>query len=190
MSIITQEDIEQMWANGHDYQSILEAENKLKRTKMLESLLAQIKSAFSDTILGDGIGLWEAKGLDDYEDSKTCATYRMKDEWLDWTAISLETLQRCNSSPSFFDADGFRFHLPAFMCADLTEDYGFDFIYSLTCFKILGYSRYTSLSPEQRLAVRSYLLFQLDDLDNDYERDNIQKALDNYWSKEITTYNQ
>jgi len=41
MNWITQNDIKQMWADGYDYQTILEAENKWKRFKdsELEELL-------------------------------------------------------------------------------------------------------------------------------------------------------
>jgi len=57
------------------------------------------------------------------------------------------------------------------MCAELTEDYGFSFDYSLISFSMLKYDRYTSLSSEQRSAVRSYLVFQRDHPDNESERD-------------------
>lgn len=173
-----------MRSRGYEHRTILDAEHKLKLAGDAEIICAQIESAFSDTVLGDGIGLWEAQGLDDYEDEATCAAYRDKDEKLDWKALSLETLQSCNSSPSFLDADGFRFYLPAFMCADLREDYGYTFHYSLTDFSYIKYSRYTSLSLEQRAAIRSYLIYQRDHPENRFERDTIQKALDSYWTEE------
>lgn len=183
MALITDNDIKEMRDRGFDSATIANAEQDLKRATIARELIAQIQQAFQRVVLGDGIGLWEAQGLDDYEDETTCAAYRQKDEKTDWSSIPTETLERCNSSPSFFDADGFRFHLPAFLCADLNEDYGFDFIFALIQFKHLKYDRYTSLSPSQRAVVRSYLLYQRDHPGNAYDRRDIEKALKTYWTE-------
>ena len=183
MPRITKSDIEDMRQRGYDPETIAKAEIELQRGKLAEEICIQIEEAFADTVLGDGIGLWEAQGLDDYEDESTCAAYRERDEKFDWKSFSLETLQRCNSSPGFFDADGFRFHLPAFMIADLREDYGFDFIYSLIYFEHLGYTRFVSLTPPQRAAVRSYLIFERDSPYDNFDTPDIQKALDRYWTE-------
>ena len=81
----------------------------------VESLIRLIDEAFDGVVLGDGIGLWEAQGLDDMDDVETCANLRAKDEKEDWRKITDDDLNACSSSPSFFDAAGFRFHLAAFI---------------------------------------------------------------------------
>src|SRR5450631_1381037 len=80
-----------------------------------ERLIAEIRQAFHDVALGDGTGLWEAQSIDDYEDEKCQSKARSRDEKLDWSRISSDDLKRCDSSLSFFDANGMRFHLPAYM---------------------------------------------------------------------------
>ena len=84
-----------------------------------QRVLDQIRDAFAGVTLGNGVGLREANGLDDYADSRTLAAYRSQDEKLDWSAISAADLDDCASSLGFFDADGMRFHLPAYLVADL-----------------------------------------------------------------------
>ena len=68
-----------------------------------------IRAAFRDVRLGDGIGLMQGKGLDDYADKKTVVKYRLQDEKDDWSKIPAEKLNDCHSSLSFFDAEGMRF---------------------------------------------------------------------------------
>ena len=93
---------------------------KNKRIKMdKEQLIKEIREAFKNIELEDGIGLWEAQGLDDYADEKTMLGLRKKDERKNWDNISYEDICRCESSLSFFDAKGIRFHLPKFLILDL-----------------------------------------------------------------------
>jgi hypothetical protein len=81
--------------------------------------LSLVRSAFQGVTLGKGVGLRQGQGLDDYADERSLATYRAQDEKLDWSAIPVADLDQCYSSLSFFDADGMRFHLPAYLVADL-----------------------------------------------------------------------
>jgi hypothetical protein len=94
----------------------------------VDDVVTQIEDAFADTQLGDGIGLFEAKGLDDYACDEELRRYRATDEKLDWRRISYSDLVRCYSSPSFFNAQGFLFHLPAFLIAELNDKHPYGFI--------------------------------------------------------------
>lgn len=76
---------------------------------MNESLCEKIREAFAGVKLGNGVGLHEAQGLDDYEDPGTCASYRANDEKEDWGRIPAEEMNHCCSSLSFFDAEGMRY---------------------------------------------------------------------------------
>ena len=167
-----------------DYEYPLSPED---RSKFAEGLCERIRTAFNGAKLGNGIGLWQAQGLDDYETPEVCAEYRLKDEAEDWSRISDDTLQRCNSSPSFLDAKGFRFYMPAFMLSELRGGYGFDFLWSLTHFDVLGYAPYELLDAAQRSVVRDYLLFFASDPDNTFSRDDIMFALETYWTEASCT---
>ena len=80
-----------------------------------EQLIDKIKRAFEGQTLDDGIGLWEAQGIDDRLTQDECKRLRIKDEKEDWNKIPVIDLYKCSSSFSFFDAKGMRFHLPIFM---------------------------------------------------------------------------
>jgi hypothetical protein len=139
-----------------------------------------IKHAFQGVELGDGIGLWQAQGLDDYADAKTLKKYRDKDEKHDWSRISVVDIKRCHSSLSFFDAEGMRFHLPAFLIAQLEGATGFDVLFSLTFFSYDNMDCYKLLDATQRNSVREYLLLEYDS-ENEMSAPLIKEALEKYW---------
>jgi hypothetical protein len=133
------------------------------RLNKAQEIAALIREAFSGVRLGNGIGLREAHGLDDHEDAQACATYRANDEKDDWSRISIDELNACYSSLSFFDAAGMRFHLPAFLIADLNGGYLQDMSFQLAFLNDYSIAQYALLSPAQRKAVSAYLQFMLED---------------------------
>jgi hypothetical protein len=180
MKYPTPADIAKMRARGYDQTTIAEAEQQSKRLTAAQEVCRVIEAAFAGVTLGHGVGLQEAQGLDDYADAQTCADYRASDEKDDWQRIPAEALCRCNSSLSFFDAEGMRFHLPAYLLADLRGDYGFGMAFCLT--QTSDYDRYFRLLTDtQRRAVRAFLLHILDDRDYEFDRPHILRALDDYW---------
>jgi hypothetical protein len=182
MKYLSPADIAEMKARGYDPTTIAEAEVQLERWAAAQEVCRAIEDAFAGVTLGGGVGLQEAQGLDDYEDAATCAAYRANDEKDDWHRIPAEALQHCNSSLSFFDAEGMRFHLPAYLLADLRDDYGFDMAFCLT--QTSDYNRYFCLLSEaQRRAVRAFLLHILDEPDYQFDRPHILRALDDYWTE-------
>jgi hypothetical protein len=108
---------------------------------------------------------------------------RKKDEKDDWKNITSEALNSCSSSLSFFDAEGMRFHLPAFLIADLKGEYGRGMEFSLTHLSDHGKEQFSLLSKEQRTAVRQYLLHIRTDPDSDFYLAEIDNALENYWTE-------
>ena len=176
------QDIEEMRARGYDRSVIEEATLLSKRWFTKEALKKQIQQAFSGVNLGTGVGLWEAQGLDGYASKDKCAEYREKDEKLDWQTLRVEALNKCNSSPSFFDAEGMRFHLPAYLIADLNGEYEFGMAFTLTQSSNLG-EQFSLLNDEQRAAVRSYLQFIEHEPEYSFEREHIQNALANFWAE-------
>ena len=95
------------------------------------SLISDITSAFAGVRLGGGVGLFEAQGLDDYADVAERKALRERDEKDAWTVFSADALNCANSSLSFFDAERMRFHLRAYLVADLRGDYKFGVVFTL-----------------------------------------------------------
>ena len=139
-----------------------------------EELIEEIKSAFKNVKLEDGIGLWEAQGLDDYADSKTILELRKKDEREDWNAISFKDISFCASSLSFFDAKGMRFCLPKFLMLDMLEpnEHEEEESYLVDVLFALGYNlngeyqteRFSLLNNRQKECVIYYLKYKLNDI--------------------------
>src|SRR4051812_3449018 len=91
-------DIAEMRARGYDSSTIAEAEQQLKRLEAAQGVAHVIEAAFAGVTLGNGVGLSEAGGLDDYADGATLAALRANDEKEDWHRIPVEALQHYNSS--------------------------------------------------------------------------------------------
>lgn len=141
-----------------------------------------VRDAFRSVTLGNGVGLLQGQGLDDYADSRTLAAYRSQDEKEDWSVIPVAELIRCHSSLSFFDAEGMRFHLPAYLVTDLEGTLNQDTIFHLVYFEHGALSRFEKLSDTQRLAVREFLLLRLSDPNREFVRPMIERALSEYWT--------
>lgn len=95
-------------------------------------LIEAITNAFDSVVLGNGVGLYQVQAQDDYKTKLEEQAARLKDEKSDWRLISAEELNKCNSSLSFFDAEGMGFHLPAYLIADLKGEYNFGMEFCLT----------------------------------------------------------
>jgi len=151
-------------------------------TPGVDEVCEEIRRAFSGVTLGGGVGLGEAQGLDGYEDEAARAARRRLDERDDWHLIRPADLNRCNSSLSFFDAEGMRFHLPAFLLADLDGVYEFGMAFHLTHLDSHGIRQFSLLSAEQRAAVRMYLQHISTEDEYAFERPAILRALVEYWT--------
>lgn len=180
MKYPTPADIAGMKARGFDSSTIAKAELQSKRWPAAQEVGRTIEAAFVGVTLGGGVGLQEAQGIDDYADAETRAAYRAKDEKDDWSRIPAEALQRCYSSLSFFDAEGMRFHLPAYLLAGLRGEYGCNLAFCLTQ-TCRNDHYFRLLSDTQRRAVRAFLLHILDDSDYQFDRPHILRALEDYW---------
>lgn len=147
-----------------------------------EQVIDEIEIAFSGTVLGDGVGLFEAQALDDYESKKEQRRQRKKDEKKYWALIPNEVLQRCHSSLSFFDADGMRFHLPAYIIGSMEGEVD-DPLFHLTKLDHFSKSKLSSLTSLQIQAVISYLTWCLTEDEYAFDYKCIETALSEYWTK-------
>ncbi len=177
----TPADIAEMKARGYDRSVTEEAEAQSLRAPLAQTVCRVIEEAFAGVTLGNGVGLQEARGLDDYEDAATRAAYRATDEKEDWRSIPPAMLNAHYSSLSFFDAEGMRFHLPAYLIADLHGDYGCGMDICLTHLSEHSLTQFSLLSAAQRRAVRMYLLHIAEEPDYAFGRPHIIRALDEYW---------
>lgn len=173
--------VEEMRALGFDPSVIAEQLALAQRGQELEGLVVAVSEAFAGVILGSGIGLLEANGLDDYANEKALAAYREIDEKWNWSEIPLESLNRYSSSFSFFDAEGMRFHLPAFLIASMRGEYAFDLVFNLTQTSLLE-EQCSLLTQQQRKLVREYLEFAEGEESHEFDCEHIRRALENYWA--------
>ena len=148
---------------------------------MDEDLCNLIREAFAGVTLGDGVGLMEAQAIDDREDEATRAAVRASDEKEDWSWIPPEKLNRCFSSPAFFDPAGMRFHLPAYLIAYLQGQYIHDAEIPLVILTPYNLARFALLSRVQREAIRSFLLYLARSAEHSYCHENINRALESFW---------
>ena len=148
-----------------------------------EQVAESIRQAFKDVTLGDGIGLWEAQAIDGYSGLGIQSEARAKDEKIDWSRIGSDTLLRCDSSLSFFDADGMRFHLPAFMLAELDGNSNGGVVFHLSHLNDYILSMFTSLNADQVGAVIDFLQWCVRQSEYDFESPQIMRALNEYWLK-------
>jgi hypothetical protein len=142
-----------------------------------------VRLAFRGVTLGKGVGLRQGQGLDDYASAQTIAELRAMDEKEGWERISADELNRCHSSLSFFDAEGMRFHLPAYLVADLKGRLTQDLVFHLTYTGHEAMSRFDLLNTEQRAVVREFLTLRLADK-LDFEREKIEQSLAGYWRED------
>lgn len=180
-------DIAEMKSRGYDRVTIERAEEQSKRGVEAQDVCSVIREAFKGVALGNGVGLTEARALDDYEDAVTCAANRENDEKEDWQRITCDDLNTFRDTWSFFDAEGTRFHLPAFLIADLEDEEGFGLEFWLTHLSEHCKSQFVLLNREQRMAVRRYLLHIETDPDSSFHITEIKEALKTYWVEDPTS---
>ena len=108
---------------------------------------------------------------------------RAQDEKLDWAAIPPESLLHCDSSLSFFDADGMRFHLPAFLIPEiLGHPQGGGLLFHLTNDTSSVMGKFATLSDDQRHCIVTFLKWCIPQEQYRFERETIEKALREDWT--------
>ncbi|MBV1911379.1 MAG: hypothetical protein KUG78_18955 [Kangiellaceae bacterium] len=151
-----------------------------------DQIIGKIQAAFSSVVLGDGIGLFEAQALDNYEPEDTQKKEREKDEKTNWRSINYSELQSCSSSLSFFDANGMRFHLPAFIIGSIKEELD-DPIFYLTQIDSYKASKLATFDECQIRAVIEYLTWCLAEEEYQFDHECIVEALNEFWESQLTS---
>ena len=151
MERVTQAEIDEMRSCGYDRTVVAKAEALLGVCAVADILAERVSVAFQGVTLGNGIGLRESFGIDSYRER--LQELRESDEKLDWRRISVELLNECYSAPFFFDAEGMRFHLPAYLIAELRGELRQDFMNLLIINSFGDTSFIELLTPPQRHTV-------------------------------------
>jgi hypothetical protein len=144
-------------------------------------LRKRISDAFEGVTLGDGVGLYQAQGIDDYDTEEVCQSFRLGDEKDDWQRITSEDLNKCYSSLSFFDAAGMRFHLPAYLLAEIDGDYKFDLTMDFIDMSDHKMKQFSLFTEQQKGAVADYLRFIQDQPGHWLDVHKIDFALESFW---------
>lgn len=144
-----------------------------------------IEDAFKDTTLDGGRGLWLAQfsdkcffyGLDEKDKAEAIE----KDEKLDWHNLDSNDLKNCESSLSHFDEKGMRFHLPAFIIAEIKDELECGVIFNLTHLSEHSRKQFSLLNSKQKKAITSFLEWCLKSENYEYDWTKIKNAIEKYW---------
>ena len=182
MEYYSGEDIAEMKINGYEMETI---DKSRAIQEKADELIAIISRAFDGVQLEDGSGFDEAQAIDDYKSSEQRMLQRQNDEKEYWYKIPFSELNRCNSSLSFFDAKGMRFHLPAYMIAEIKNSYIHDMSFCLTrtCLSEHSKAQFSLFSIEQREAVRCFLNYLFNSGEYNYQYDKIANSLLGFWNE-------
>jgi len=159
--------------------------NSNSKRKAIQAVEDAIRAAFDGVTLEDGVGITEGLEIDAYAGPEARANARQHDEKDDWASIPYDLLNSAATSLSFFDAKGMRFHLPAYLIADLRGQLTQDIRFHLVA-RGLDH-RFSLLSAEQRSAVRRYLELQLELLPEpnlQFEQSAIRESINGFWAND------
>lgn len=173
-----------MRARGYDRELLDQFERDVALTREADALIARVSDAFAGVTLGNGVGLSQGRVLDDYGTEQEQLSARDQDEKEHWERIPSATLCAYSSSLSFFDAEGMRFHLPAFLVAELKGEFEMGLEFDLTHLSNHSRKKFSLLNPAQRKVVRDYLRWLLKSNEADFHRAAIEKALVGFWRED------
>ena len=148
---------------------------------MKKLIVSEIYAAFRGVELGNGIGLREAQVLDERGSMDQRIQARAIDEKADWSRITPGELTNEISSLSFFDSLGMRFHLPAFLVAELDGLIDASLDFHLTNVVGRHKDRFGLFTKPQKLAVAAALRYMRLDPRWCHNHQEISRALREFW---------
>lgn len=180
MIFLTQHDVEERRSRGFEERNLYSMPSR-DRVEQAKNIASEIEVAFRHVRLGNGVGLFEGQAIDDYGTDQERKKMRANDEKEDWRRIESKHLNACQSSLCFFDPEGMRFHLPAFICCELRGEYRMGLDISLSGLDDWKRSKFTLLSPTEKAAVAKFLGFLAEDVDSEFSRPAIERDLEEFW---------
>lgn len=87
----------------------------MKKPDEREALISEIHAAFKEVSRGRGVSLHEARAIDNYESDLEREKARKLDTDSSWDEVPDKDIEYFHDVFSFFDEEGFRYYLPAYM---------------------------------------------------------------------------
>ena len=140
---------------------------------------------------GNGVTLHEARAIDDYKSEPERKNARKLDKDNSWDEVPDADIEHYYDVFSFFDVEGFRYYLPAYMIwaikhFEVSESCSSDnVIYVLTRSTILierDTQAFNSFNPAQCRAICHFLKFMVSN-PMFADADAAKEALDEYWGE-------
>lgn len=158
-------------------------------TARQKQLLAAIEAAFRGVELGDGVSLRQTVAIDNYAGPEAERAAWSADERHDWRRLvhdpALASICWVGGL-SFYDADGLRFHLPAYLSlavtdweAEANEETLGSLLYHLTSLDEYNLGRFAILTVGQRRCVADVLNFVCEQYE--LKRGDIDRANAEFW---------
>ena len=145
-------------------------------------IIRQIREAFRGVRLDGGVGLKEGQVIDEYGTDEERAAARGKDEKEDWGRIEVSALTTCQSSLYFFDSEGMRFHLPAFLLADIDSKLSMDLAFHLGGAPSHP-DKFELLNQAQREAVGAFIDYMIEMRESAYMTEEMAAARHSTWAR-------
>jgi hypothetical protein len=154
----------------------------------IAQLVGQIHRAFDHVVLGGGLSLHQAHLEGAYSDERVFLAARERDTESHWSDVIDKLEEWDTSTLSFFDPEGWRFYLPAFMCKALKDDWRKTGTWESVAWNLRAdedsvgrymLERYETLDRAQSKAVSAFLAF----FDKYSGRGDARRAIQSYWHR-------
>jgi len=149
----------------------------------------EIKEAFKNVKLEDGIGIFEADELDACSSDRKIQKAKAKDRlwWNDWKDIEEKHIAHYSSVMCFMDSQGIKWAIPAYMIYALNNYEDGSFSVDATIYAIergaIGYDRLDLYTLEQKKVIARFLQYMLFVGEDWVNTDFAKSALDKEWGK-------
>lgn len=153
-----------------------------------EKLILEIKEAFKNVKLEDGIGIFEADEMDACSNEKKLQSARKKDRlwWSDWENIEEKHIAYYSSVMCFMDSQGIKWAIPAYMIYALNNYEDGSFSVDTTIYAIergaMGYDDLDLYTLEQKRVIAKFLQYMLFVGEDWVDTDFAKRALDKEWN--------
>lgn len=165
-----------------------------------DALIAEIRAAFADVSLGDGVSWNQGIEIDRYAQPDEIAAARATDAHLPWDRFATDT-GWCVSPGiggfTFLDPIGYRFYLPAAMIRCMTDPHADDSTgcmpYHLTLseeFEHYKLDQWSLLNDRQRQCAARFVRWMATvEQEGEWEEHNVEDwttAYESYWRQHVT----
>jgi hypothetical protein len=160
--------------------------------QIAESIIGEIRRAFSDVSRAEGVTLHEALVIDNYGSDSERSAARELDTDRRWEDVPDQLIEENDSALCFLDTKGFRYYLPAYMVWSLRNhetSVTFSHNHPICSLALSGsgrmrrwdLERFEAFNDEQARAICRFLRFMAQRDELIVCVDEARAALDAYW---------